>query len=745
MKCPNCGNEMVESLAGHLCLSCGHIEGLQNPSTTASIATGKDGHDQSRGSFAVDPPQSSAGTSDTSKTSTPEPPAASEPDTAPAPKSAPEPSSEDQPSGDELGSSASEPPADKRADAPEPPADENADIHEPPAGDKPTADEPGNDEPDPGTPAAADPVPESASSVTSAPVPAPGEATAVPGPEPTEPTDEPKTAPPSPSSADSEAQPPAVPEPTAPEPTAPEPTPDHTPEPAPESVPEPEPEAKPEPGSESKPESAPPAGIPAPEPDPPAPAADVPAPDATSAAPAPASGTAPIASTIAATPAPLNGKPPLTPATNPKPLHPGAAVKVLAIVLAIVLLGGGALAAGYLYLVAPSTALARYLNQTTSAKTASFSADIVSHGSSSADDFSLKLQGKTDVKDQSKPKLDLSLTGQLASAGSKRLDAHIITADKVLYFKIITLTLIDAPLPQGFSENWYKYQTANDANNNLECFTGSKSGSVWSSAGLADIPVKNTAFLGLADLSGSAASHYRGVVDMSRLKAAVDKLNAKSPAQCKLDVSGDDIKNVTLSYEIWDGLSADRLKLTVIDNSSKTNVTLTLDTNHYNEAVNITPPSDAKDAAELINDLFSQTAAEVKGAAVGPETSPAVTPQPSVSPQPVVPAGPSATNDPARRANLAAYMDAYKAKAVKGFFAVKPPAVTVPTANRADPDTGALYTVQSAAPATLGQIQYRPGGACTAPSITPGKTGTRYLALYTLLADGHTLACVDNR
>jgi hypothetical protein len=467
----------------------------------------------------------------------------------------------------------------------------------------------------------------------------------------------------------------------------------------------------------------------------------MPTPDATPA-PSIAADTNAAASTLAAATAPLNGKPPLAPATNPKPLRPGSAVKVLAIALAILLVGGGALASGYLYLVAPSTALARYLSQTTSAKTASFSADIVSHGSSSADDFSLKLQGKTDVKDQSKPKLDLSLAGQLPSAASKRLDAHIITADKTLYFKIVTLTLFDLPLPKDFSENWYKYQTAEGTNNNLECFTGSKSGSVWSGAGLANIPVKNTAFLGLTKLDGSAASHYRGIVDMSRLKAAVGKLNAKLPAQCKLDVSDDDVKNLTLSYEVWDGLSADRLKLTVIDNSAKTNVTLTLDTNHYNEAVNITPPSGAKDAAELINSLFSQTAAEVKGAAIGPEPSPSATPQPSASPQSPVPAGPSAANDSARRANLTAYMAAYKAKSVKGFFPVKPPAVAI---TAGDPDTGVGYTVQAAAPASLGQIQYRPGGACTAASITPGKTGSRYLALYTLLADGRTLACVDNR
>jgi uncharacterized Zn finger protein (UPF0148 family) len=55
MKCPNCGNEMVESKAGHLCISCGHIETstAKADAAPAVISTGKDAHDQMRA--AADP------------------------------------------------------------------------------------------------------------------------------------------------------------------------------------------------------------------------------------------------------------------------------------------------------------------------------------------------------------------------------------------------------------------------------------------------------------------------------------------------------------------------------------------------------------------------------------------------------------------------------------------------------------------------------------------------------------------
>jgi hypothetical protein len=56
MKCSNCSNDMVQSRAGWLCLSCGHIE--LNPAGTVpaadlTISTGRESHDQMRASAAA--------------------------------------------------------------------------------------------------------------------------------------------------------------------------------------------------------------------------------------------------------------------------------------------------------------------------------------------------------------------------------------------------------------------------------------------------------------------------------------------------------------------------------------------------------------------------------------------------------------------------------------------------------------------------------------------------------------------
>ena len=60
-----------------------------------------------------------------------------------------------------------------------------------------------------------------------------------------------------------------------------------------------------------------------------------------------------------------------------------------------------------------------------------------------------------------------------------------------------------------------------------------------------------------------------------------------------------------------------------------------------------------------------------------------------------------------------------------------------------DPTTGAAYAVAKAPSAALGQIEYRPGGRCVGTQVTPGKTGSRYLALVTKLETSETPACVD--
>lgn len=121
----------------------------------------------------------------------------------------------------------------------------------------------------------------------------------------------------------------------------------------------------------------------------------------------------------------------------------------------------------------------------------------------------------------------------------------------------------------------------------------------------------------------------------------------------------------------------------------------------------------------------------VLGAATtAPSSSPSPTGTPSLTPAPT----PAAPTDDQTKADLAAYVAAYQALAKNGYYPTNPPAVA--------PQTSRSYTVMTAAPSAAGQIYYQAGGVCGAPSHTPGRTGTRYLALSTLLSTGAPY-CLD--
>jgi hypothetical protein len=649
MKCSNCGNEMVESRAGHLCLSCGHIETLGGASD-ASIAIGKNGHDQSRAAAASHsaPEAGSKPEPETDSESKLEVPAASDVPEAPPPPIQAAPWEPAPAAADTASPSGPEPNRD----------DDHKSGTSTPAGDAPET----HDAPDaPVAPVMHD-APDANVTGTSA-----------------EPTARPSQAP------ETDAKP---------------------------SAPEPEPPAAEPPVTPDTRDTVP---------------------TASSVAPAAAS---PVASGAASPVAPLNGKPPLHPATSPQPFRPARAVKLAAVMAAIVLLGAGTSAAGYAYLVAPQNALAQYLHSVSSAKTSTFSATVTTKQAEAEGDMTLKLDGKADVKDQARPKLDVNIDGQ---AAGQNIAGHVIVADKALYFKLINAAILQKLLPADATNNWYKIDYA--AADTNECFASDKAkGNYLDNLAQMQIPVKNTGFLGVASLNGSQTLHYRGAVDTSKLKTAIDKLNTKLSSHCQVEATAEDVKNTAITYEIWHGYGSDRLKVNIVDSAAKANTSFTLDTAGYNQVVAITAPTGAKDASEIINTISSNASASVKGAATQRDAAPASpSPMPSATP---APAGPQAASDPARRAALAAYLAAYKAKAVKGFYPINPPSVSV---NVTDPDTGQAYIVQKSAPATIGQIEYRPGGACTGTPVTPGKTGTRYLALYTLLADGQSTACVDNR
>ena len=124
------------------------------------------------------------------------------------------------------------------------------------------------------------------------------------------------------------------------------------------------------------------------------------------------------------------------------------------------------------------------------------------------------------------------------------------------------------------------------------------------------------------------------------------------------------------------------------------------------------------------------------------------TPSPTAtaSPTPAVTATPGSSStansrDTQRQADLEAYKTAYAATRSGQYMPTQPQSVNV---HRADPTTNSEYAIiTSGNPSSLGQIYYKAGGRCTAASITPGSSGTRYVALLMKLETQSDPVCVD--
>lgn|GEM_PF-4070756 len=133
-----------------------------------------------------------------------------------------------------------------------------------------------------------------------------------------------------------------------------------------------------------------------------------------------------------------------------------------------------------------------------------------------------------------------------------------------------------------------------------------------------------------------------------------------------------------------------------------------------------------------------------------PTPSASATPTPSSSATPVEAATPTPTPTPSstadsrdsqRKSDLEAYMNAYAATRSNGYMPTQPQSVDV---HRNDPTKSAEYQIiTNGNPGDLGQIYYKAGGRCTAASITPGTSGTRYVALLMKLESQADLYCVD--
>jgi len=116
----------------------------------------------------------------------------------------------------------------------------------------------------------------------------------------------------------------------------------------------------------------------------------------------------------------------------------------------------------------------------------------------------------------------------------------------------------------------------------------------------------------------------------------------------------------------------------------------------------------------------------------------------TATPSPSAAATPNASSaqarDLKRKADLAAYAAAVKAAATNGYYPTAAPGISGAVV---DPTTGKSYAVATTPAANLGTIQYLAGGKCNAPSVTPGKTSTRYIALSTKLETDSAPYCLD--
>ncbi len=422
--------------------------------------------------------------------------------------------------------------------------------------------------------------------------------------------------------------------------------------------------------------------------------------------------------------APLD-KPPLKPKTHPRRL--GLMAKILLTGIGLVVVG----CMSYVVFVHPRQALASYVGRLTSAKTSTFA---VAHmRSGDAYGLNIKVDGKGDLTNASNPKQELSTSG-LVSIGevSGNVSIRLKMLDKTFYFKLGELGPLSGLLPIKISDNWYKFALP-DAKSN-KCFDNQNG---WSTDSAIDLlrrlklPVTQTSFAGVEMVNGAPSLHYRGRLDNAKAQAVLDAANKKLPAECQLSLPDGIFKDLTISYDLWQGWSADRLKLVIKNANSKSTDELIFDSSGYNRSVKIEAPAGAKDSSELLADLLS---------AYSEETQEQAKPTPDATPAPIPPTTGASDRDTQRKINLAAYAAAYKATAQNGFYAVNPPTVGV---TATDPATGQAYVIGKSVSAALGQIQYKPGGRCSGVSVTPGASGTRYLALLTTLETTTTQYCLD--
>ncbi|HUD10762.1 MAG TPA: hypothetical protein VMS08_00005, partial [Candidatus Saccharimonadia bacterium] len=310
-----------------------------------------------------------------------------------------------------------------------------------------------------------------------------------------------------------------------------------------------------------------------------------------------------------------------------------------------------------------------------------------------------------------------------APAVSGPVSGELLASLPTLFFKTSTPAVLASLVPANLSSGWYKY----DLGSVGSCASpGRGPGSFLSYGVFSQIPITGAAFAGVNKFGSALGLEYRGEVVMANLQSAITKANQNLSSSCKINIPASSYDHLTVSYKIWRGWSRDRAEFTIDNTATNASGQIVINTADYNGPATIQVPTSATNADNLFKKVL------------GAETYLA----PTQINHPTPSAGPAAQKalEAERESNLAAYMNGYKAVAVNGFFPTTPPALSVQIA---DPSTIAPYVVSKNPLTGVGQIQYIPGGSCTGPGITPGKAGTRYLALKLLPSASAQPYCLD--
>ncbi len=274
-------------------------------------------------------------------------------------------------------------------------------------------------------------------------------------------------------------------------------------------------------------------------------------------------------------------------------------IPLMGVLVVSLLVGGWVYASFYEPSHAPSKYIAKLISNSRGqyAGTLSFKSDDSTYSGYS---LSVKFNGQYDSSNLRNPKIDLNLEG---SMGTGSLGGELRALDKMLFLRIGSLGLFGS-LGATISKDWYKTDLG-DSITRDKCQGRSKSSGTLLGIQLPnDFPAKQTKRLGLLEtIDGHRTSHFSGVLDFDKLQKFIEEANKSLSADCKLTFNRSDYNGVTAKYNLWASQSFDRLSVQVDDSKSKSHIEVTLDTQKYNQPVQISAPANAKPLTNIFGDL----------------------------------------------------------------------------------------------------------------------------------------------